>query len=65
MTPSEILLFSQLASLIVQGLTSLINARKQLGTNASQTDTANLAQAHANFQSIIAEATAAAGSPAA
>ena len=59
MNPSEILLFSQLASLIVQGLTSLINARKQLGTNASQADTTNLAQAHANFQAIITQATAA------
>lgn len=59
MTPSEILLFSQIASLIVQGLTSLIEARKQLGTNASQTDAANLAQAHANFQAIVTQATAA------
>lgn len=60
MTPAEILLFSQIASLILQGFTSLIEARKQLGANASQTDAANLAQAHTNFQAIVTAATAAA-----
>lgn len=64
MTPAEILLISQLASLAVQGVTSLITARQKLAANATESDTANLAAAHSNFSAVIAAATATMTTPA-
>jgi len=53
MNPQEILLLSQLASLVAQGITQLVTARKNLSQNASATEQANLDAAHNNFQAVI------------
>lgn len=56
MTSSEIALVAQLLALITQAVTAAIQARQTLGTNASATETANLASAHTNFQAVITAA---------
>lgn len=56
MTAAEIALVAQLLALVTQAVTAAIQARQNLGTNASATETANLAQAHTNFQQVITAA---------
>lgn len=56
MTPAEIASIASLLALITQALTSAIKTRQDLGTNITQTEQANLAAAHTNFQSVISAA---------